>query len=718
MRFKNLMLTITIAVLLSVTISFAAETLNRSRWGFLIGQRSSEPSTPDTDYGALYVQDIGGTMTLVFHDDGDSTTDLITNASGGSLDDAYDNGATITADGGAVTINNTDADNANNLTVNKTPGSSIGGNVIGVVAGANCTGNGIDIANSGSGYDIDGTSSTWYVTNAGAITCASLTATTNYMTAIASAASGNTNLTIDAAGTGTITIGQTSTGTTSFPRAVALNGNTDIGNAATDTLTITSVIDGNLTFDDGSGGSPRILLQDESDETADLTKSDGSFVTMTTVAADGLQITTGNLRVGDGSNGVTLNGEDFYCEGTSEFDGAMTIDGTVTANGAVSCASTLALSENVTFTMAADEYLQLDAQTTKMTQTAGALDINCQSGATNVKAISILMNPEDTFANMYGLHIDISDDTSGGEETVHCINLSNSAGTAGTCRGITMANTLDDGIVATLGSSGQFAVIDGATTRNTVTTGLIEIDYDCTTDGGEAIAIDLDVDASSDGATIGGIFVDLDDDTDRSTTIYGYKAYSGDVAGHGGTTVYGFYAEGVDCALKADNGYVRVGTGSTASQTLGDDDVFIEGHCEIDAALYVDGTVVGDGATTMLGVIQDVSACTGNTTLSIANAGILIVNTGATGTIICHLPQGSTCNGASYSFAVTAAQQLNINPADGTDQILGITNAGGDSIQSNAAGDFVTVTCVGDDSWVVSATNNSNANADGWADAN
>ena len=713
MKNKHILLTTVVVLLLLFLFSYNgyAETMNKSRWGFLIGQRSAEPAATADNYGALYVQDKGGTMTLMFQDDADATTDLITNASGGDLDDAYDNGATITADGGAITINNTDADNANNVTINKSPSSAASGYALGLVSGAYCTGSTIDIANSGSGYDIDGTSSTWYVSKAGVITCASLVATTNYMAAIAAAASGNSNLTIDAAGTGTITLAGTSTGRIINTTETDFLGAVDIGDAVTDTLTITSIVDSNLTFDDGSGAAPGVVLTDGSDESATMVKVDGGYVTFTTEAADGLNIIAGSLKIGDGSPGSAPDGEDLYVNGTIEIDGTSTFDGAIVAN------NTVGLSENVTFTMAADEYLKLDAATTPMTQTDGALDINVINGATGVSGILMDLEAENTYVALYGLYVNIDDDATGGEEHIHAIYVANSEGTASNTYGLSVANTVDIGVKCTVGAAKQAIVVDAAATDNTGTSGVIDIGYDTITNGGSAINIDMAVPTGSGDATdCMAILIDLDDDaTDATVDIIGVKVSSSDLNGAANSKVIGFYSSGLDCALQADNGYVRVGTGATQSQTLGDDDVFVEGHVEIDAALYVDGTVVGDGATTMLGVIQDVSACASNPgLLTIAQSGILLTNTGAGGTITAQLPEGSTAIGCSYSFAITAAQQFRIDPYDGTDQILGIC-AAGKYLTSNAAGDFCTVTCIGDDSWVVSATNNSTNSADSWA---
>ena len=59
-----------------------------------------------------------------------------------------------------------------------------------------------------------------------------------------------------------------------------------------------------------------------------------------------------------------------------------------------------------------------------------------------------------------------------------------------------------------------------------------------------------------------------------------------------------------------------------------------------------------------------------------------------------------------FTFAVTVAQTLTVNPKDGTDQIQGLTNAAGDSISSAAVGDCITLVAVEADTWVVKSNNN------------
>ena len=78
-------------------------------------------------------------------------------------------------------------------------------------------------------------------------------------------------------------------------------------------------------------------------------------------------------------------------------------------------------------------------------------------------------------------------------------------------------------------------------------------------------------------------------------------------------------------------------------------------------------------------------------TVSAGDAGQIYDNTGAGGAVVFNLPEASTVIGKSFTFCVTAAQALDVNPADG-DQILGLTNAAGDAIRNATAGGSVTLT--------------------------
>lgn len=127
-------------------------------------------------------------------------------------------------------------------------------------------------------------------------------------------------LTVNSGGTITVASGGTLT---------AASGST-VSLAGTQTFTST------LTLDDGTGASPSFVMQDETNEAATFSKVDAGFLTITTVAGDGVQVTTGNLKVGNGTPTVVQDGEDAYVEGTLEVDGASRFEGAITATSDLS----------------------------------------------------------------------------------------------------------------------------------------------------------------------------------------------------------------------------------------------------------------------------------------------------------------------------------------------------------------------------------------------
>jgi len=152
-----------------------------------------------------------------------------------SLNDAYDDGTTITVDSTAVTLTGSHATNATLA-----------------ISGAG-TGALIALTQASTGADVTGTGSTWSVSAAGA---AVFTAITGCDTLTAAG-----NLAIDATGAGTIKLGDTSTGTVTIePALVATASVTITGAAASNKLTVTagdvSVADGSVTIvDDDNAAS-------------------------------------------------------------------------------------------------------------------------------------------------------------------------------------------------------------------------------------------------------------------------------------------------------------------------------------------------------------------------------------------------------------------------------------------------------------------------------
>jgi cytoskeletal protein CcmA (bactofilin family) len=90
-------------------------------------------------------------------------------------------------------------------------------------------------------------------------------------------------------------------------------------------------VDGAVRLDSTAEINGNITLAN--DET--IGNSVNGTIDMNPAAGGSVNILTGNLAVGNGTPGVTLNGEDAYIEGTFEVDGATQLDGALATNGLV-----------------------------------------------------------------------------------------------------------------------------------------------------------------------------------------------------------------------------------------------------------------------------------------------------------------------------------------------------------------------------------------------
>lgn len=122
----------------------------------------------------------------------------------------------------------------------------------------------------------------------------------------------------------------------------------------------------------------------------------------------------------------------------------------------------------------------------------------------------------------------------------------------------------------------------------------------------------------------------------------------------------------------------------SASSTLG-----------VTGAATLNGDVSGDGGDQLVGFLKNVISTT-NPTLTVAQCGSTITNTQASTAV---LPEASTAIGCRYTFIVGNASNFGPNPADGTDQIVLLTNAAGDSLLADAVGESVTIEAVANDVW-------------------
>lgn len=245
--------------------------------------------------------------------DGSSATTL--GSAGGlvnfSLNDAYDDGSTITVDVAAVTLNGVNMDTAT-LALNADAASS---------------GPILLFTNSGSGNDITGTSTAWAVSAAGAGTFATLAATS-----LTSA----TNLALEGTGAGTIAIGGTSSGTITLGAGggsvVVTNGLTITGSADANKLTITA---GDMLMSNGKIA----VTNDDTDIALTITANSVTTGSVVDVTANG--VTSGAIFRTVTTEAGGFTGDHFRAteDGSTVFN--VSVDGKTTIAG--TAAGTVAL---------------------------------------------------------------------------------------------------------------------------------------------------------------------------------------------------------------------------------------------------------------------------------------------------------------------------------------------------------------------------------------
>ena len=667
------LLTVFIVCLVVLALSTASYAGATSYDYLELNEQASTPTTPESGRAAIYPSSDGSAIIIL--DDAGSTVTIGTGSGDNTLDNAYDEGGggagkAITVDTGAIALSNTDADSNALLTINASPSSAAAAEGLVITIGSNSTGAALEFENSGSGYDVEGSGGTWSITKAGVATFASVPMTTL-------------------------------------------------------SVSSTSTLQGDVTLDDGSGASPSLILTDATNETATFSKVDSGYLTITTAAADGAQVLTGNLKIGNGTPDETINGEDFYCEGISEFDGEATFDGNVefdstfTATGAVTLNSTLALSEDVTFTAAADESLVIDAATTDSTETAGALDINFDyvtNGAEviNVKATFVaggggseyvsavvidIDDDSDAAGTISGIRVDASDAT--GSSAVVGLAFESAAGAD---------TTLETCIVAQLPAAGVYLALDAAGTANTGAEGALDINYDSATAAAAAINVKVTHVAGGSGQKVAGIEIEVDSDADNgSDETYGLLVNVTDATDSGTLTGVQIEGAGLDIGLQIDHGGAWIGTGGTADETQGDDTLYVEGTTEVDGVAYFDGNIdvdahivgIGSATTQIKGMTRVHESYTdADNVITIAEAGSIFDNTGDADGSLHTLPEASTCIGATFTFVITAAQQMIIE-LDNADKFLHLTLDAGDQIQSSTVNDSITVMAISASEWAV-----------------
>jgi cytoskeletal protein CcmA (bactofilin family) len=186
---------------------------------------------------------------------------------------------------------------------------------------------------------------------------------------------------------GTVTLGATTltgltvngnatiTGTTDLQGTVYDSGGTfTLGDNVSITGTLT--VAGATTLAAADLNGTTLTLDADADTTLAAGTDDIPVLTLG-AAAGYLNVLTGNLKVGNETPDVTLNGEDAYIEGTLEVDGTTRFDGamTVNANGDFDSLSTLAIDSDSYYDSTGDMQINDNLNITGTLTAAGNTDL-------------------------------------------------------------------------------------------------------------------------------------------------------------------------------------------------------------------------------------------------------------------------------------------------------------------------------------------------------
>lgn len=196
--------------------------------------------------------------------------------------------------------------------------------------------------------------------------------------------------------------------------------------------------------------------------------------------------------------------------------------------------------------------------------------------------------------------------------------------------------------------------------------------------------------------------IQVDDDSNTSTDSLSAIYVGTDGDGTGAQYGLNVVGSGIDYAVYAQNGAVRIGTGATPGQTIGDDTLFVEGLAEIDGVLYADGGITGLGtASIAVGLARKHESYAGaDNVITVAESGTVFDNTADGDGSMHTLPEASTAIGCYYTFVVTAAQALVVE-VDDADVILHLSLNAGDKITSSTVGDSITLVALDATNWGV-----------------
>lgn len=316
-----------------------------------------------------------------------------------------------------------------------------------------------------------------------------------------------------------------------------------------------------------------------------------------------------------------------------------------------------------------------------------ALSPSADSGTTNKELVLALTSPVDTTGTNSHYAEDIT------------LTIGNATGGTNSVRGINIANVTGDAQVNVRGIS-----IGTGTTLGTSIGSFVDSGWDT--------AEELNVSAAADSAQTNiGLDVDLTSpvDTTGTNTHYGINIDTTVGNATGGTNVVtALNIANVTGDAQVTEKAVVIGTG-------------FDTGLEVNSPVSITNDLTGDGGDQFVGFLQNQVAAT-TTTLTAAQCGSTIVGD-SVDTIT--LPEASTVLGCQYTFVAGTADDVAINPNDGTDVIgtvASITGTNTTTVLAPAAGDSITMTDIGASITLEAAGANlwiSVGNANGiWTDTN
>jgi hypothetical protein len=375
----------------------------------------------------------------------------------------------------------------------------------------------------------------------------------------------------------------------SITDTVTLNlDTTEIG-----TTTFGSGSDFTWTFNSTASTDPTLLIDSDS---IDLTLGSATSI---------FNLLTGNFKVGNGTPGLTLNGEDAYIEGTFEVDGNSQFDGAIDSNGDLSIADT-----NIAFDGATTTFTTTGA----FTLTPGGAVIFGDGGDT------LAINSSDwdisAIGDMTGIGTISSDGDWTNTQATPSIFLTDSTGSSDDYSVNVDGNAFDITNATDARQEIQFVGDGSINFGDNTATKTIDIGG-VTNSAADTINIATNS-TSADTLTIGN------SNASTLVTITGGNDWI--INSNGNIATLGTLQTGSVSSLA----YSRLGTGTTghAGNITNTSDLLVSSDLEVDGILYLDGGTIANSAGTASIVLSSAPTTTANT-LSAGNW--LVDNTGNVG---------------------------------------------------------------------------------------